>query len=307
MKCHINNRIRNLPDFLIVGAPKSGTTSLHFYLKEHPEVFMPEIKETLFFQIISNPNKSQLKYMKRPINTFEDYLTLFDNSQKKVAGESCPSYLYYHNYTIKNLKKYHPCWEDLKIIIILREPIDKIISHYYYLNRILHAGNESLEKILIDETRKIKENKVLLDHFLVDNTRYYQQVKAYLDNFRNVKVCLYDDLKKDPNGFIKEIFTFLNVDNTFIPTKINGAYNKGNRRNRNIFSKVLTKLTQAMILKPVIRKLPFEFKNKLRNYFYHRNEIKRKTRKRLKKIFKPEVEQLGQLINRDLLTIWKYN
>ena len=77
------NKNKNLyPDFLIVGAAKSGTTSLYHYLSEHPQIFLQKkIKETLFWHITSNPNKTQTKYLRNYISNIDDYLKLFEEAQ----------------------------------------------------------------------------------------------------------------------------------------------------------------------------------------------------------------------------------
>ena len=137
----INNR--NHIDFLLVGAPKAGTSSVHKYLFQHPDIFLTEQKELLFWHLISNPNKTQADYMNIYIDSLDKYLTLFDAAEpEQICGEITPSYLYYHEYVISNLKKLHPKWQKVKIIIILREPVDKSISHYKFLNTRIGANEK---------------------------------------------------------------------------------------------------------------------------------------------------------------------
>ena len=90
-----------LPNFLIVGAAKSGTTSLYYYLQEHPEIYIPgEIKETFFFSQINShtfPEPHGHAYGTDKIWNISDYNNLYKSaSGYKAVGEACTSYLYYH-------------------------------------------------------------------------------------------------------------------------------------------------------------------------------------------------------------------
>lgn len=304
MELKINDRNRKLPDFLIVGAGKSGTTSLHYYLLNHPQIFLPkEIKETLFFHITTNPNKEQLKYAKGILN-FEDYLSLFDGaSDDQICGEVCPSYLYYYDLTIENIKRYHPRWRDVKIIIILREPISKIISHYYFIKNTVKIPEKSLKETLRLEQERLKANNVLPDLFLVDNTRYYNQVKAYIDNFEHVKILFYDDLLKDQNALMEDLLKFIGVDHNMTPPNMSKRYNVSKRnfvpRNAivkflfQIYSKSFIRFSKQSKLKLILKNL------------FSKKEVTDSDIAYLKKIFRPEVDRLRELLNNDLKS-WNY-
>jgi hypothetical protein len=109
-----------LPYFLIVGAAKSGTTSLYYYLGQHPRVFMPGNKEPWFFAS-SSARVSELG-KKGMIKESREYSELFKDAQStQVLGEASTGYLYLYDDTISNLRRYHPGWKDLKIIMILLE------------------------------------------------------------------------------------------------------------------------------------------------------------------------------------------
>jgi hypothetical protein len=114
-----------------VGAPRRGTTSLYFYLREHPQIFMPGIKEPHFFAFSGKPTY----YKHNPIVwKLKDYAGLFAAATEgQVLGEASPGYLYYHERAIENIKKYVPAWEDLRIIMILRNPALRAFSHYLVL------------------------------------------------------------------------------------------------------------------------------------------------------------------------------
>ncbi|HDL01569.1 MAG TPA: sulfotransferase, partial [candidate division Zixibacteria bacterium] len=127
----------NLPNFLIAGASKSGTTSLHSYLKQHPMIFMP-VKESRFFvsEIFENLSPKDPRYehiIKYTIFNYYDYVKLFENVNNEHAiGEAGTLYLYYYKIAISKIKKY---LGNNKIIIILRNPTDRAFSAYMHLLR----------------------------------------------------------------------------------------------------------------------------------------------------------------------------
>ena len=135
----------NKPNLLIVGAAKSGTTSLHHYLDQHDEVFMSKHKEPHF--LINN--EEGVNKIPNGINKYRDYIRLFDNSKNyKYRGESSVMYLQFPEITIKNIIKYLD--DDIKIIIMLRNPIDRAFSGYQHVKRYNKMENytfkEAIEK-----------------------------------------------------------------------------------------------------------------------------------------------------------------
>lgn len=197
------------PNFLIVGAAKSGTTALYKYLKEHPEIFMSSIKETHFFA---------KKYKNLPFegpyddgfgsNTLQDlslkeYYKLFDNASKyKMVGEVSPDYLYYND-CAQDIKKH---LGDIKIIIILRNPIERAFSAYSHL---LRDGKEDLsfKQGLKKENYRMKKNWDYIYHYK-NVGLYFEQVKKYLEEFSDVKVILYNDFKSNNSQIVKGIYQF---------------------------------------------------------------------------------------------------
>ena len=130
-------------DFFIVGAAKSGTTSLYYYLNEHPEIEMSTQKETDFFSD-SAIQKQGLYYGENRINTLEKYHNLFPTTQEKKYGEASVSYLFYEDVPEK-IKAYN---SKGKIIIMLRNLVDRAFSHYlmdYRLGLISSTLEEVIE------------------------------------------------------------------------------------------------------------------------------------------------------------------
>ena len=182
-------------DFFIVGAPKAGTTSLYHYLNEHPQVEMSLQKEPNYFSDKAIQSQD-LYYNKNRIDTEEKYNRLF-NFQKKdvIFGEGSVSYLFYPA-VAQEIKKYNPI---AKIIIMLRNPVDRAFSHYLMDFR-LGLVSERFEDVFHE-----KQGLKFQQYFLLGN--YYSQVKRYIDEFskENVHLIWYSDFKKDAEKEIKNI------------------------------------------------------------------------------------------------------
>ena len=129
-------------DFFIVGAPKAGTTSLYYYLNEHPEIEMSTQKETDFFSD-SAIQKQGLYYGKNRIDTLEKYHNLFPTTQEKKYGEASVSYLFYEDVPEK-IKAYN---SKGKIIIMLRNLVDRAFSHYLMDYRLVLISS-TLEEVI---------------------------------------------------------------------------------------------------------------------------------------------------------------
>jgi len=298
---------RKLPNFLIVGAQKSGTTSLYNYLKQHYEVFMPErLKEPKFFVAPLfkkiNYNQSLWKFSIKNI-TFEwqDYLKLFENVQKeKAIGESSTAYLYYYNIAIPLIKKH---LEDTKIIISLRNPIDRAFSGYFHLRRDSHE-NLSFEDALKEENKRKRQKWISIYHYTSIGF-YYNQVKAYLDNFDQLKVYLYDDLKKDALGLVKDVYEFLGLDTSFTPD-VSIRYNvSGIPKNKFIYKFLREPNILKSMVKPVVKTLiPRGERRKLIEKIRMKNlqkpQMKPETREYLKNLYREDILKLQDLIKRDL-------
>lgn len=286
-----------LPDFLIVGAAKSGTTSLYYYLKQHPQIFMPDNKEPWFFSFAGEGKKEEeiFKRKKDIVTDFDEYLSLFDDAAiSQIPGEASTTYLYLHEKTIQNIKKYHPAWKNLKITIILRNPIDRAYSHYLNDDSSGHI-NLSFREVL--EKWKSKELS-LFDNY-IDYGFYFDQIKSYKNTFDRVRIYLFEDLDTNPLLLVQDIFDFLNVDASFIPdTNLRYNITTGSRFAGNLIYK-------PNLIKGAIKIfLPHTMRTKIKNKI-----VKGCTRKlqlgeceieTLKKIYREDILKLQELIDRDL-------
>lgn len=213
-----------LPNFLIAGAAKCGTTSLHHYLRQHPDVFMCYPKEPRFFSGFAGKKgvgPGDDIVARSSIATFDEYSRLFiKGAGKKAVGEASVSTLFLFERTIPSIKHY---LGDPRIIIILRDPVDSVYSTYNFLIRL---GREtlSLEDALRQESARKKLGFGWI--WLYRESRLYaHQVRAFQENFSRVSVHLYDDLKANPAQEMRRVSDFLqiNPDFTFDTSQIFNA------------------------------------------------------------------------------------
>jgi hypothetical protein len=209
-----------LPNFFIVGAAKSGTTSLYYYLKQHPQIFMPTLKEPHYFSEI---NYSKCKGIIPFINSWSEYLNIFSNvSTEKAIGEASVSYLC-HPGTANRINEKIP---NAKIIIILRNPIERVFSHFLMDIREGKLSPESnfISTILLDSKKPSK--KWGDSNLFLECGMYSKQIKEYIEAFGkdSILILTFDDLIKSKECFLKRIYAFLGIE-TQMPAEINSKLN----------------------------------------------------------------------------------
>lgn len=184
----------------IVGAPKAGTTSLHYYLSQHQNVSMSSVKEPNFF---SSKEVSTLYYDSKSINSTTLYHALF-SEDKKVIGEASVSYLFYEDVP-KRIYDYN---DEAKIIIMLRDPVQRALSHYLMDSR-LGFCDKDLKEII-----SRKEAYPQFFQQFVELGLYHDQLERYLSVFGKdkVKIVFYSDFKKDTPRIMDDITAFLELE-----------------------------------------------------------------------------------------------
>jgi hypothetical protein len=209
-----------LPNFLIIGAPKCGTTSLYAYLQQHPQVFMTTPKEPTFFGnegtsgLFNGPHDEDRFYHSQVITNFADYTALYKSvKNEKAIGEASIYYLYLPK-APEQIRKYVP---KAAMFAVLRNPADRAYSAYLHVVRQARESR-SFADSLLEEPERIRQNWNPLWHFKAMGF-YHEQVKRYFDMFGRdqVRVYLYEDLQKQPLPLIKEVFDILGVDSSFVP------------------------------------------------------------------------------------------
>lgn len=290
----------NLPNLLIVGAAKSGTTSLHNYLKQHPEIFMSNHKEPHF---LINKEIGENRIPKA-VKKLDEYSNLFDGSDTfKYRGESSAMYLQFPNITIKNIKKYLE--KDIKIIIMLRNPIDRAFSGYQHVKRFNIDEELTFEQALeVCEDRYFKQTSLTPATRYIHIGMYYDFVKKFMHSFSDqIHVIIYDDFIADTQNELSKVFSFLEVKK--IEINIYEKYMVGGWKWKNSFFK--NTFMKNSFLKKIIKTIaPFEFLriflNDLFKYLFTEPDDKMDiaVRKKLQNIYKNDVINLSKLLNKDL-------
>ena len=278
-------------DFFIVGAPKAGTTSLYKYLNQHQDVVMSSVKEPNYFS--NEELESQdLYYASKNITDEKDYHSLFQaNGEKKKLGEASVSYLFYPKVS-KRIFTYN---KDAKIIIILRNPVDRAYSHYKMDFRLGFVKRDFEDLVLNNN----QEGSLFYQQY-IDLGLYHLQVKSYIDEFGSTNVCVmfYEDLKKDRATFVNNIFSFLNLksnSNINFNLKYNKSKLPSNNFMRYLYSISLVRKTASFLFNERL----INFINK--NFFRESNqEIESKVRHKLNQVFLNDIFMLEKLLNKDL-------
>jgi hypothetical protein len=279
-------------DFFIVGAPKAGTTSLYHYLSEHPQVEMSSQKEPDYFSDEAI-QEGGMYYGKNRINTLKKYEALFMQKEGVLYGEGSVSYLFYEN-VATDIKKYNP---DAKIIIMLRNPIERAFSHYLMDYR-LGLLSDSFEDVINKKSKH--RNAYLFYQQYISVGNYCQQLKRYFEEFgkENILLIDYEDFKNDVGKAVYLVYSFLDISTEFsanINKKHNAFTMPKNKLIRFVYSFVfLRNILVVIFSKQLIKKIrSFLFKND------DKPVMLSSTRDQLKKLFKSDIENLGLLIDKD--------
>ena len=293
-----------LPNFLIVGAAKSGTSSLHNYLHEHPEVFMPsynregmKVKEPRF--LIKDLVQHRLH---NGVWNFEEYQCLFsDVREEKLIGESTVLYLYYYQHAIKNIKYY--LGKEVKIIIMLRNPIDRAYSAFQHVSRGLKETNSFEESLEIEKGRLERETNLTPMVMYKEMGMYYSMVKAYKDSFKNIHIVFYEDFRDNIALEMNKVYSFLGISKD-INVNLNKRYNVGGKKWKNKKSKhffMKDNLAKSILKLITPKKIRQEIRNKLVNLSTKEvEEMKKETRNMLNNYFQEDIKKLSELLNKDL-------
>lgn len=286
-------------DFIGIGAQKAGTTWLFKMLSQHPQININEKKEIDFF------NDKRSYYSSKPVKNYEKGISWYEKQinpkENKINGEISPEYLFDGNVPIR-IHKHFP---QVKIIVILRNPIYRAYSQFEFANKTHYLGNSFIEVI--------KKH----DDF-IQRSLYYKQLSRYYKIFKKdqIKVLFFEDIEKNPEKLIKDVEKFLNIKE-FIPKNLHEKINVTTYPRFKIINKILSKVEKIKNLK-VGKKL-------WKNRFFHKlnkktirlvENINLKEKKRVdfsskekkylyQKYFKEDIEKLEKLLNKDL-SHWKY-
>lgn len=209
-----------LPNFLMLGAPRTGSTALHNALHQHPDFFLPRGKETHFFSgggDISLPALYAVGFTYRVVQDARVYAEGFvDGAAFSHRGEIDPSILYRAAYALPKMRALLAA--DTKFIVVLRQPVERAYSHYLLHVRYGHEPHPFEYYFDVTAPRTPFE-EIALDRYFGFSI-YSESLKLFFNAFprENFLVLLYDDLQKDSRAFLLRILEFLNAELTMIPS-----------------------------------------------------------------------------------------
>lgn len=240
-----------LPNLIIPGAPKAGTSSICEYISNHPEVFVPSIKEPRYFisqEIKALPDRDPLKkYLIRSscLSEFE-YRKIYDKTSAKIRVDSSVQYMFYHQAVIPRIKS---LLGDPYIFICLRNPVDRAFSNFMYASNF----EDKFELEIAREQEKINCGLNSF-HLYVTQGFYYEQVRHYMSEFSRVKIVLFEDIKENTGVVVSELFDFLNLADCETDTR--KIYNKsGKPKNAFLDYLIFKDNVLKQLLRPVVARI----------------------------------------------------
>ncbi|PWW81195.1 hypothetical protein CR164_11690 [Prosthecochloris marina] len=290
---YYNDKPYNIPNFIVVGAAKSGTTSLYQYLKQHNDIYMSFRKEIMFFDL--NYYKGLEYYAKY----FKGY------NGEKAIGDISPSYMCDSNVP-RRIAKILP---KTKIIFLLRNPIDRIYSHYWDL--VCWKIIKSDFRDAIHQSAIWKKSYGYLEYDILEMGLYYKYINKYREYYSDddIGVFLYDDMCEDVYAFMDKIFDFLNISKR-VEIDLSDKVNQKRQHKNQILSKILVseRLREYVVSnmnEKTIKKLRKIYDNilSINTEKIKVEEIDDADKSFLLNFYKSDIEKLSCYLNRDL-TQW---
>lgn len=272
----------SLPNFLGIGVQKAGTTLLYQLLKQHPQIYLPDSKELHFFDRDEEYQKGVSWYQNNYFGGAENYPWI---------GEITPSYIFFESAPERIFKTLGP---NIKLIIILRNPVDRAYSHYWMQYK---RGIETFPFIeaLLMELARIRQGYFGKTRFSYLTRGFYtEQIKRYLNYFplENMKFFLFEEFILDIPGIVSEVLDFLNCDHNYL-------------NELKVFDKVnSSELNRKQYLQGVLLNRKYVSKNGLLGFKPDYPPLKSKYRKMVGQIYKEDIEGLQSLINKDFSIWW---
>jgi Sulfotransferase family len=292
-----------LPNFVVVGAAKCGTTSLFHYLKQHPDVFLPAKKELHYFaydQLSKNaggPGGDRIRAF--ACATREEYETHYREAGGHVAiGDISPSYFYY----AEARERIKAELNGPKIVILLRDPIQKAHSQY------MHLVRDNLETLpffdaLMSEPERTASGWTAMWRY-AESSLYYQRVRSYLEVFgeERVRIYLFEELSKNPEPVLETLFEFLGVSPRH-EVDTGRVYNRSGQPRSRLLADFLTRSNP--VTAAARRLLPEDFRDRIKNAMLNLNTgpkdaIDDRSRAYLRGYFADHVRKLERLLGREL-------
>lgn len=270
-----------LPDFLIIGPQKCATTWLYDCLYEHPEVLMPETDSVHYFDMLYN--KSESWYL--------EYFSAYNG--ESVVGEETPTYIR-DEMAPKRIAETLP---EVKLIFTLRNPVDRAFSHWW------HERSKNKHSFQFSE---VFDNYDLYQNWIVPGF-YYRHLMRFSQYFsrEQINICFFDDLVEDDKKYIQDVYSFLEIDDRFVPTKIDQKVNQGRFRGINFGSIYGSAASQYKKIAPksaidAVRPLHRRLMQILSSQTEYEKGMDEDIREQLEEHFLNDIHNLSDYVKREL-------
>ena len=302
------------PNLFIIGAPKSGTTSLYEYLRGHPDVFMSPMKEPFYFapDVISGPRRRQLRYGENEA----DYLALFDDAgSQRWLGEASTGYMV----SREAARLVHDFAPGARLVAMVRNPVE--VVHALHDERVSHRVEEITDfaaALDADEERRagrrLPDGSTPLGATYLDAGRFGEQLTRWFNEYgrERVHVIVFDDFAADTAGSFAEVLRFLEVDQSYWPASFD-VHNPSHRMRggligrlrRSQLGRALRRLAGSLFGERRATRLAREVRHsRVTRTDNEREPLTPALRARLEAEFEADVDRLGVAIGRDLRALW---
>ena len=272
-----------LPNFIVIGPGRSGTTWMYQMLKQHPEVCVSSAKETLYFE----------EGYEKGLNWYGRFFRHCKGSN--AIGEVSNTY-FFSRLVAERIWNYN---SDMRLISPLRNPIERLFSLYIFALRTAQLEG-SFEEFI---------NK---NEWMLERHEYMGRIENYLRYFHReqVLIILYDDLRENPVNFAKQIYRFVDVSEEFVPGNVHERIEGAGKYRNKYLSKVLKKsalLIRYLGYPEIVTKVKEKYLSKV---LYEAFSVEKypkmseETRKRLEKYYYRDIRETSALVGRDLVSAW---
>jgi hypothetical protein len=298
-----------LPNFLVIGAARSGTTTLHYHLGQHPEIFVSPVKETNFFlwdEAGEMPPWIEDRVRRETPKTLEEYGLLFAEAtdRHRAVGESSPSYLF--GPVAARIKARLP---EARLIAILRQPVEQALSMFGTWHRDLSTEQlvERLPAALASDEPGPHGALPLKEH-----GQFHHHLAPFFAQFdrSQIKVVLFDDLTNNGPALFRELFRFLGVDESYHLEEVQRYNSSGTAKSAAIeralaMGHKLKGVARAILPDAAVRRL-INLQHRVRSANLQKtSDLSPEVRRALtEKYYRQDIAALEQALDRDL-SLWR--
>jgi len=205
-----------LPNFLVIGVAKAGTTALYEHLRAHPDVFMSGVKEPNFFSHDPDAERPVVE-IDPPVAELDDYRALFEGACTQTAvGEASPRY-FHSRLALERIEALLP---SARIVAMLRQPVERAYSHYLHMLNSRVFEHRPFEDFFREKARTVETwGSEPFACYGFNLSFYYDALRRYRERFpdERMRVYLFEDYAADPRPLLADLYRFLGVDDQFVP------------------------------------------------------------------------------------------